>query len=116
MAIPNSDALVSAFPGVSNPAAYYSTGAGGSPTALPSDNAPVLESGVVVSVPGQSSQVTPDMTTVHLGDTAGASFGPTPPGGDPLTGLSVADLTSTGAGAGHGDHFPHPNSTAGRPA
>ena len=100
MAIPNSDAPVSAFPGVSDPAAYYSTGAGGSPTALPDQNAPVLESAVVVSVPGQSSQVTPDMTTVHLGDSAAARFGPTPPGGDPLTGIVRWDLTATGAGNG----------------
>ena len=100
MAIPNSDAPVTAFPGVSDPSAYYSTGAGGDPTALPDQNAAVLESGVVVSVPGQSSQVAPDTTAVHLGDTASASFGPIPPGGDPLTGISAADLTSTGRGHG----------------
>ena len=101
MAIPNSDSPVSAFPGVSDTAAYYSTGAGGSPSALPGLNAPELASGVVVSVVGQSSQVMPGRAAVTVGDTAGASYGPVPPGGDPLTGISGAALTSTGSGEGH---------------
>ena len=101
MPIPNSDSPVTVFPGGADPAAFYSTGAGGQPTALPGLNAPELASGVVVSVAGQSSQVTPDRATVTVGDTAGASYGPVPPGGDPLTGIAAAALTSTGAGEGH---------------
>ena len=115
MAIPNSDGPVSAFPGVSDTSAYYSTGAAGNPSALPSENSPVLESGVVVSVPGQSSQVQPDVATVYVGDTAAASFGPTPPDGDPLTGLVADFLNSTGAGAGHVAGPGNPNSGQARP-
>lgn len=56
-----------------------STGAGGQPTALPGENAATLQTGVAVSVPGQSSQVAPDLATVTIGDTATPSFGPTRP-------------------------------------
>ena len=115
MAIPNSDSPVSAFPGVSDTSAYYSTGAAGNPTALPSLDSAVLESGVPVSVVGQSSQVAPDLATVHLGDTASASFGPTPPDGDPLTGLVADFLNSTGAGAGHVTGPGNPNAGQARP-
>ena len=89
MAIPNSDAPVSVFPGVTDTSAYYSTGAAGNPSALPGLNAPELASGVVVSVVGQSSQVMPDRAAVTVGDTAGASYGPIPPGGDPLSGIAL---------------------------
>ena len=111
MAIPNSDGPVNVGMGGVDPAPFYSTGAAGNPVALPSENAPTLASGVVVSVPGQSSQVQPDVATVYVGDTAAASFGPTPPSGDPLTGLPGSFLNDTGAGQGSG-HAPHPNSTA----
>jgi hypothetical protein len=78
-----------------------STGSSGQPAADPDLDSAALMSGVVVSVPGQSSQVAPDTTTVHLGDTASASYGPVPPDGDPLTGLGEAFLNATGAGEGH---------------
>ena len=115
MAIPNSDSPVSAFPGVSDTSAYYSTGAAGNPTALPSQDSSTLASGVVVSVPGQSSQVAPDTAVVHVGDTAAPSYGPTPPDGDPLTGLVESFLNSTGAGAGHVAGPGNPNAGQARP-
>ena len=93
----------------------HGTRPSGSPSALATENAPVLESGVVVSVPGQSSQVQPDVATVYVGDTAAASFGPTPPDGDPLTGLVADFLNSTGAGAGHVAGPGNPNAGQARP-
>ena len=108
MGIPNSDSAITKFPGDADPAAYYATGSSGNPTADPASDSADLMTGVVISVPGQSSQVTPDTAVVHLGDTAAASFGPVPVGGDPLTGISAADLTSTGAGSGDvvGNSYP----------
>ena len=85
-----------------------STGASGNPSADPSSNSAVLESGVVVSVVNQSSQVAPDTTPVYVGDTAAQSYGPVPRDGDPMTGLPTSFLTDTGAGEGHvtGNTYP----------
>jgi hypothetical protein len=88
-------------------APYASTGSSGQPTADPNIDSAVLASGVVVSVPGQSAQVAPDLATVHFGDTAAASYGPVPRDGDPLTGLPESFLTATGAGQGS-VHTSHP--------
>lgn len=87
------------FPGT-DPAPFYVTGASGDPTALPDETAPVLMAGVRISTPYQSSQIPATEVVVSVADTAAQSAGPIPPSGDPMTGLSVAALTSTGAGQG----------------
>jgi hypothetical protein len=99
--------------------AIGSTGAPGSPGVQDSPagagGGTVLAS-PVVSVPFASSQLPESMPRlpVTAGDTAGmTSDSPVPVSGDPLTGLSLADITQTGAGAGHAGHFAHPNSGGG---
>jgi hypothetical protein len=57
----------------------------------------------VVSVPYASSQLAESRPTVGVmaGDTCSlSSDAPVPPGGDPLTGLSLAQVAETGAGSG----------------
>jgi hypothetical protein len=99
---------------------YDSTGAPGSPGV---QDAPAGSGGggviasPVVSVPFASSQLAESMPRlpVTAGDTAGmTSDAPVPVSGDPLTGLSLADVTQTGAGTGHVAGPAHPNSAAGR--
>jgi hypothetical protein len=94
-----------------------STGAGGSPSVQ--DSPPGVGGGPViarpvVSIPGYSSQLpegTPSVP-VTAGDTCAVSSDtPVPASGDPLTGLTLADITTTGAGLGSG-HAVHPNSQA----
>jgi hypothetical protein len=101
------------------PGGYASTGAPGTPGVTAAESAPVLASGVIVSVAGQSSQVAPDLATVSVGDTIGmASDSVVPRGtGDPLSGLSWSDVSETGSGMGRTRNA-HPNSPwrqAGRP-
>jgi hypothetical protein len=93
-----------------------STNAPGTEGISASTSAPALQSGVVVSVPGQSSQVEPDRATVSLGDTLGMASDSVVPRdtGDPLSGLSWNQVSETGAGMGH-TMTRHPGSTA-RPA
>ena len=93
------------------------TGAAGSSTPDPESTAGPVIGNPVVSVPYASSQVPANMPqqAVTSGDTSGmSSDSPVPASGDPLTGVSLADVTQTGAGQGSG-HAPHPNSTARRP-
>jgi hypothetical protein len=79
------------------------TGAEGTPgvTAAQSSG-PVLGS-PVVSNPFGSSQVAANLPTAQVvsGDTCSSSAdGPVPPAGDPLTGISLDAICSTGAGRG----------------
>lgn len=96
------------------------TGAPGSPgvqDSPPGSGGGGVIASPVVSVPFASSQVAESMPRVPVtaGDTAGmTSDSPVPPSGDPLTGLSVADVTQTGAGHGTAGHIPHPNAGGGR--
>jgi hypothetical protein len=71
----------------------------------------------VVSNPYGSSQVAVNMPSVLVtqGDTAGmASDSPVPPPGDPLTGLGLDSIASTGAGLGSAGQHRHPNAGGGR--
>jgi hypothetical protein len=103
-------------------AGYASTGAPGS-SVLP-DASPDVMSGPVIaspaiSTPYASSQIPANMP--HVGVTAGDTSGMSsdnvvPPRGDPLTGLTQAQLTQTGAGMGSDiTEGHHPNSMARRP-
>jgi len=100
--------------------AYASTGAAGSPSAGDSPpgagGGPVIAS-PVVSVPYASSQIPASMPRIPVvaGDTTASSTDTViPPRGDPMTGLSEAQVTTTGAGLGTAEHMPHPNSMSGR--
>jgi len=73
----------------------------------------------VISNPYGSSQVAVNRPTadVAVGDTNAMSSDDVVPGQDPLTGLSSAQLTQTGAGMGSDiTEGHHPNSSARRPA
>jgi hypothetical protein len=75
------------------------TGAAGSQGAMVSEHAP-LATVTVTDVYG-SSQTAQPSALVGVGDTnAMPGDAPVPAGGDPLTGLSVADVCDTGAGHG----------------
>jgi hypothetical protein len=96
------------------------TGAPGTAGVQPSDTAgTVIATPRILSSPYSSSQVEGNFSTVAVtsGDTSSSSAdAPVPVTGDPLTGLSLADITSTGAGLGvdiTDGH--HPNSMARRP-
>jgi hypothetical protein len=94
-----------------------STGAPGTPTPSASVSQGPEVGRPVIRAPYQSAQTPGDAVSVLSGDTCSSSVdGPVPPGGDPLTGLSVEQVTMTGAGQGHASHFVHPNSAARRPA
>ena len=94
---------------------YTSTGAPGSPVAAPeSTQGPVVGSPAVLG-PYQSAQLPVTRVDVTAGDTSAmSSDGPVPSTGDPLTGLGLDFIASTGAGQGS-TTARHPNSTA-RPA
>jgi hypothetical protein len=92
------------------------TGAPGSQSNPDASYGPVIAS-PVVSIPGASSQVAANMPRlpVTTGDTVGMSSDSVVPvpGGDPLTGLGVDFLASTGAGQGTSiTEGHHPNSSA----
>lgn len=90
------------------------TGAAGSPVPGPETSEGPLLATVPVTIPGASSQFGADMVAVTAGDTCSASAdAPVPASGDPMSGLSLAQVTETGAGQGSG-HAVHPNSTARR--
>lgn len=92
--------------------AVAQTGAPGTAVPGPETSAgPVVGTPAVVA-PYASSQAPIPRVEVTSGDTCSMSAdAPVPAGGDPLTGLSLADVTQTGAGQGSG-HMPHPNSMA----
>jgi hypothetical protein len=99
-----------------NTAAYASTGAPGTPGVSASETSGSVIASPVVSTPGASSQIPANAPRVQVmsGDTTGmSSDAVVPSGGDPLTGLSAGQLTTTGAGQGHvaGPH--HPNAGGG---
>ena len=81
---------------------FVSTGAPGSGDGVPeSSRGPAVGTVPVTPVYG-SSQVPQPSATVYAGDTAAfLNDGPVPASGDPLTGLSLAQVTETGAGQGH---------------
>lgn len=98
--------------------AYMSTGAKGSMGITAEQTAGGVIGTPVVSVPGASSQLAESMPTVPVmaGDTSAmSSDAPVPAQGDPMTGLGLDFIASTGAGQGS-VHAPHPNSAARRPA
>jgi hypothetical protein len=83
--------------------AIAQTGAPGSPGITAAETAGPEVGRPVVSVPGASSQVPESMPrlSVTAGDTSAmSSDAPVPPGGDPLTGLGLDFIASTGAGQG----------------
>jgi hypothetical protein len=93
-----------------------STGAPGSAVPGPEVSAGPVVGTPEISVPGASSQLAANRPTtdVMAGDTCAMSAdSPVPASGDPLTGLSLAMVTETGAGQGSG-HQPHPNSMSRR--
>lgn len=99
------------IPGIPAP---QGTGAPGTDGIGPGESAAPLMSGVIVSVPGQSSQVAPDRADVSLGDTCATSNdSPVPAAGDPMTGLRPAALLATGAGQGGVYGPPHHNNPHG---
>jgi hypothetical protein len=83
------------------PGGYASTGAPGSAVAGPETSAgPVVGTVTVTPVYG-SSQVPQPSAVVQAGDTCTMSTdSPVPAAGDPMSGLSLADVTQTGAGRG----------------
>lgn len=98
---------------------YTSSGAPGSPgvqdSPAGSGGGSVIAT-PVVSAPYGSSQLPANLGRVPVtqGDTAGmTSDSPVPQTGDPLTGISLDAITSTGAGRGHAGHIPHPNTGGG---
>lgn len=94
---------------------YASTSAPGTPVPGPEVSEGPLLARVPVTIPGASSQFGADTVAVMAGDTCSMSAdAPVPSGGDPLTGLSLSQVTETGAGMGSG-HTVHPNSMARRP-
>lgn len=83
--------------------AYTSSGAPGSPGVTAGMTAGPVVGTPVVSVPGASSQLSESVPRLPVtsGDTSGmSSDAPVPAGGDPLTGLSLGQVTLTGAGSG----------------
>ena len=98
---------------------YDSTGAPGSvgiPVAGPGEGDGGVIGAPVVSNPYGSSQVAVNMPTASV--TAGGTGSNSnnyvvPPAGDPMTGLTNAQVATTGAGLGDGDHFPHPAKNGG---
>lgn len=77
------------------------TGAPGTPTVPPSTSAGADLARVTVTNLYGSSQVSQPTAVVTAGDTcAMSSDAPVPAGGDPMTGLSLADVADTGAGRG----------------
>jgi hypothetical protein len=99
------------------PGGYANTGAPGSAVPGSESGAGPVVGQVAVSVPGVSSQLAENrpVAAVHAGDTCVMPWdSPVPASGDPLTGLSLAQVTETGAGQGSG-HQPHPNSMARHP-
>jgi hypothetical protein len=97
-------------------AAVGETGAPGSPTVPSASYGPVVGTPAVVGV-YQSSQGPVDHVAVTAGDTCGlSSDSVVPAGGDPLTGLSVEQVTATGAGTGHARGPGHPNRVGGATA
>lgn len=95
--------------------AIASTGAAGSPTVQ--DSPPGMGGGSVIaspviSAPFGSSQLPAnlDRLPVTQGDTCSlSSDSPVPSSGDPLTGVSLADITETGAGQGHTHYGTRPS-------
>jgi hypothetical protein len=82
-------------------APYVSTGAAGTLAAGAETSAGADLGRVTVTPLFGSSQVSQPTATVTAGDTcAMSSDAPVPAGGDPMTGLSLADVTQTGAGRG----------------
>ena len=98
-----------------DPGPFYSTGAPGSPGITAQETAGPVVGRPVVSVPFASSQVPENMPTVAVtsGDTSAmSSDAPVPSTGDPMTGLKLDFIASTGAGACHAGQVEHPNSNA----
>src|SRR5258708_4841678 len=92
---------------------YASTGATGSAGITASETAGGLLASPVVSTPYASAQIPANRPTVAVmaGDTCSSSAdAPVPVTGDPMTGLSLAQVTTTGAGLGSPEHIGHPNS------
>lgn len=88
------------------------TGAPGSQVAGPESSAGPVIGEPVVSAPFDSSQVAASMPRVPVmaGDTCSMpSDAPVPASGDPMTGLSQAFVTQTGAGQGSAGQHAHPN-------
>jgi hypothetical protein len=83
---------------------YASTGAPGTPgSAAESAGGAVVGSPVVTVGPYASSQIPVNVPRIDVtqGDTcAMTSDAPVPLSGDPMTGVSLADITQTGAGQG----------------
>jgi len=103
--------FVSPIPGNPNFNARADAGPG-TPGITASETAGAEVGRPVVSVVGISSQVPEGMTrlSVVAGDTCSlSSDAPVPSGGDPLTGLSLAQVTETGAGSGNANPYRHPN-------
>ena len=97
------------------PGGYGSTGAAGSASAVAESAGGATLATVTVTTPGSSSQIPQPQLSVQAGDTSAFSTdAPIPLSGDPLSGLSFAQVTQTGAGEGSG-HTVHPNSMARRP-
>jgi hypothetical protein len=99
---------------------YASTGAPGSGISSDALNPDVMAGPVIanpaISIPGASSQIQANRPSVGVtaGDTSSmSSDNVVPSSGDPLTGLSQAQLTQTGAGQGTAVSPPHPNSMSG---
>jgi hypothetical protein len=82
--------------------AIAQTGAPGSPGVQASQTFGPVIGNPVISLPGFSSQLPEGRPTlpVAAGDTCSSSADAPVPGMDPLTGLSLADVTQTGAGQG----------------
>lgn len=95
-------------------AAIAQTGAPGSQGVTAAESAGPVIGSPVVSVPFASSQLPGSRPTLDVvsGDTCSSSAdAPVPASGDPMTGLSLAQVTQTGSGLGSG-HAVHPDSTA----
>ena len=111
MGIPNSDGGTPAdLFGVALPSGTGAPGSSGITAEM--DAGPVVGR-PVVSALFMSSQVPENMptTTVSAGDTCSmSSDAPVPSGGDPMTGLKLDFIASTGAGQGHVVGAGNPNS------
>jgi hypothetical protein len=96
------------YPGGDGP---HGTGAPGSQGIEASETAGAAVGRPIVSLPGFSSQLPEGMPrlSVTAGDTSAmSSDAPVPPGGDPLTGIPLSDIASSGPYPAWRDPYPHP--------
>ena len=108
MAAYDSPGFTDHYPGGDGP---HGTGAPGSQGIEASETAGAAVGRPIVSLPGFSSQLPEGMPrlSVTAGDTSAmSSDAPVPPGGDPLTGIPLSDIASSGPYPAWRDPYPHP--------